>query len=210
MIRCVYFTLKYMHCPHGVIITIYTNMYSVENLLLAYCCIYFLKKLYSREGESRGWGENSWKKRRSQGIQNLQTSVPPCDGFIFQFRIWGQRWYQKAFVLEIVFNITSSSQAPEICLDLHPGTNYNISLQAVSSALPVVVYLTTQIAGNSRITAFGLMKLPQSCRKPTYYCSFLSWSTKLEGEGRDETKCQLNLDSINNLWVKSLLGVWNS
>lgn len=97
----------------------------------------------------RGWGENSWKKRRSQGIQNLQTSVPPCDGFIFQFHIWGQRWYQKAFVLEIVFNITSSSQAPEICLDLHPGTNYNVSLQALSSALPVVIYLTTQIAGNN-------------------------------------------------------------
>lgn len=159
-----------MHCPHGVIITIYTNMYSVENLLLAYRCIYFLKKLSRREGG----GENSRKKRRSQGIQNLQTSVPPCDGFIFQFHIWGQRWYQKAFVLEIVFNITSSSQAPEICLDLHPGTNYNVSLQAVSSALPVVVYLTTPIAGNSRITAFGLMKLPQSCRKPTYNCSFLS------------------------------------
>ncbi|XP_041513773.1 sushi domain-containing protein 1 isoform X3 [Microtus oregoni] len=65
---------------------------------------------------------------------------------LYLFHIWGQRWYQKAFVLEIIFNITSSSQAPEICLDLHPGTNYNVSLQALSSALPVVIYLTTQIA----------------------------------------------------------------
>lgn len=65
---------------------------------------------------------------------------------LYLFHIWGQRWYQKAFVLEIVFNITSSSQVPEICLDLHPGTNYNVSLQALSSALPVVIYLTTQIA----------------------------------------------------------------
>lgn len=41
-----------MYSPHGVIITICTNMYSVENLLLAYCCVYFLEKLYGA-GEKR-------------------------------------------------------------------------------------------------------------------------------------------------------------
>ncbi|KAH0517119.1 Sushi domain-containing protein 1 [Microtus ochrogaster] len=76
-----------------------------------------------------------WRSLKTANVQEL-----------YLFHIWGQRWYQKAFVLEIVFNITSSSQAPEICLDLHPGTNYNVSLQALSSALPVVIYLTTQIA----------------------------------------------------------------
>uniref|UniRef100_A0A8C2M939 Sushi domain containing 1 n=1 Tax=Cricetulus griseus TaxID=10029 RepID=A0A8C2M939_CRIGR len=64
---------------------------------------------------------------------------------MYLFHIWGQRWNQKTFVPEIVFNTTSHSQAPEICLDLHPGTNYTVSLQALSSALPVVIYLTTQI-----------------------------------------------------------------
>ncbi|XP_051012360.1 sushi domain-containing protein 1 [Acomys russatus] len=64
---------------------------------------------------------------------------------MYLFHVWGQRWYQKAFVQEMVFNTTSSSQAPEICLDLHPGTSYNVSLQALSSALPVVISLTTQI-----------------------------------------------------------------
>lgn len=64
---------------------------------------------------------------------------------MYLFHIWGQRWYQKAFVQEMVFNTTSSSQAPELCLDLRPGTSYNVSLQALSSALPVVIYLTTQI-----------------------------------------------------------------
>ncbi|XP_006900917.1 PREDICTED: sushi domain-containing protein 1 [Elephantulus edwardii] len=59
--------------------------------------------------------------------------------------IWGQRWYQKEFTQEMVFNITTSSQAPEMCLDLRPGTNYNVSLQALSSELPVVISLTTQI-----------------------------------------------------------------
>ncbi|XP_050019672.1 sushi domain-containing protein 1 isoform X3 [Alexandromys fortis] len=76
-----------------------------------------------------------WRSLKTANVEEL-----------YLFHIWGQRWYQKAFVLEIVFNITSSSQAPEFCLDLHPGTNYNVSLQALSSALPVVIYLTTQIA----------------------------------------------------------------
>uniref|UniRef100_A0A8D1FDX4 Sushi domain containing 1 n=1 Tax=Sus scrofa TaxID=9823 RepID=A0A8D1FDX4_PIG len=64
---------------------------------------------------------------------------------MFQFRIRGQRWYQKAFAQEVIFNITASSQTPETCLDLSPGTNYSISIQALSSELPVVISLTTRI-----------------------------------------------------------------
>ncbi|XP_074251276.1 sushi domain-containing protein 1 isoform X4 [Saimiri boliviensis] len=64
---------------------------------------------------------------------------------MYLFHIWGQRWYQKEFVWEMTFNISTSSQDPEVCLELHPGTNYNISLRALSSELPVVVSLTTQI-----------------------------------------------------------------
>ncbi|XP_077904081.1 sushi domain-containing protein 1 isoform X1 [Ictidomys tridecemlineatus] len=65
---------------------------------------------------------------------------------MYLFRIWGQRWYQKEFSQEMIFNTTTSSQAPEMCLDLYPGTNYNVSLWALSSELPVVISLTTQIA----------------------------------------------------------------
>ncbi|XP_007934959.2 sushi domain-containing protein 1 [Orycteropus afer afer] len=64
---------------------------------------------------------------------------------MYSFHIWGQRWYQKEFVKEMVFNITTRSQAPEVCLDLHPGTNYSVTLLALSSELPVVISLTTQI-----------------------------------------------------------------
>ncbi|XP_008999518.2 sushi domain-containing protein 1 isoform X4 [Callithrix jacchus] len=64
---------------------------------------------------------------------------------MYLFHIWGQRWYQKEFVREMTFNISTSSQDPEVCLELHPGTNYNVSLRALSSELPVVVSLTTQI-----------------------------------------------------------------
>ncbi|XP_058301847.1 sushi domain-containing protein 1 isoform X3 [Hylobates moloch] len=64
---------------------------------------------------------------------------------MYLFHIWGQRWYQKEFAQEMTFNISSSSQDPEVCLDLRPGTNYNVSLRALSSELPVVISLTTQI-----------------------------------------------------------------
>ncbi|XP_063506359.1 sushi domain-containing protein 1 isoform X10 [Pongo pygmaeus] len=64
---------------------------------------------------------------------------------MYLFHIWGQRWYQKEFAQEMTFNISSSSRDPEVCLDLRPGTNYNVSLRALSSELPVVISLTTQI-----------------------------------------------------------------
>lgn len=64
---------------------------------------------------------------------------------MYLFRILGQRWYQKEFAQEMIMNTTSSSQAPELCLDLRPGTNYSVSLQALSSQLPVLISLATQI-----------------------------------------------------------------
>ncbi|XP_045435872.1 sushi domain-containing protein 1 isoform X6 [Pipistrellus kuhlii] len=64
---------------------------------------------------------------------------------MYLLRIQGQRWYQKEFAQEITFNITTSSQAPEMCLDLRPGTNYSVSIGAWSSVLPEVISLTTQI-----------------------------------------------------------------
>ncbi|MBZ3878389.1 Sushi domain-containing protein 1 [Sciurus carolinensis] len=65
---------------------------------------------------------------------------------MYLFHIWGQRWYQEEFSQEVIFNTTTSSQAPEMCLDLYPGTDYNVSLWALSSELPVFISLTTQIA----------------------------------------------------------------
>ncbi|XP_029058592.1 sushi domain-containing protein 1 isoform X2 [Monodon monoceros] len=75
-----------------------------------------------------------WRSMKTADIEEM-----------YLFHIWGQRWYQKEFAQEMVFNITASSQAPEMCLDLRPGTNYSVSIQALSSELPVVISLTTQI-----------------------------------------------------------------
>uniref|UniRef100_A0A8C2VUG7 Sushi domain containing 1 n=1 Tax=Chinchilla lanigera TaxID=34839 RepID=A0A8C2VUG7_CHILA len=75
-----------------------------------------------------------WRSTRTAGTEEM-----------YLFRVWGQRWYQKGYTQEMIFNTTTSSQSPEMCLDLHPGTNYNVSLRSLSSELPVVISLTTQI-----------------------------------------------------------------
>ncbi|KAM6184192.1 sushi domain-containing protein 1 [Erethizon dorsatum] len=75
-----------------------------------------------------------WRSTKTAGTEEM-----------YLFHIWGQRWYQKGYTQEMIFNTTTSSQSPEMCLDLHPGTNYNVSLRPLSSELPVVISLTTQI-----------------------------------------------------------------
>ncbi|XP_045152474.1 sushi domain-containing protein 1 [Echinops telfairi] len=83
------------------------------------------------------------------------------------FHIQGQRWYQKEFAQEMVFNVTTSSQAPEVCLDLHPGTNYSISVLAASSRLPVAVSLTTPITGFDLKDRVFLSRVYSVSRSPT-------------------------------------------
>ncbi|KAF6127557.1 sushi domain containing 1 [Phyllostomus discolor] len=75
-----------------------------------------------------------WRNTKIAGIEEM-----------YLLHIQGQRWYQKEFAHEVTFNVTTRSQAPEMCLDLRPGTNYSVSIQALSSARPVVISLTTQI-----------------------------------------------------------------
>lgn len=75
-----------------------------------------------------------WRSKKTAGAEEM-----------YLFHIWGQRWYQKEYAQEMTFNTTTSSQSPEMCLDLHPGTRYNVSLQSLSSELPMVISLTTQI-----------------------------------------------------------------
>ncbi|KAM5328560.1 sushi domain-containing protein 1 isoform 3-T5 [Glossophaga mutica] len=75
-----------------------------------------------------------WRNTKIAGIEEM-----------YLLHIQGQRWYQKEFAHEITFNVTTRSEAPEMCLDLCPGTNYSVSIQALSSAHPAVISLTTQI-----------------------------------------------------------------
>lgn len=63
----------------------------------------------------------------------------------YAFHVQGQRWYQKNFLHEMTFELSTHKQAPEVCLDLQPGTNYSITISMVALNFSLVVSMTTQI-----------------------------------------------------------------
>lgn len=66
-----------------------------------------------------------------------------------QFHVQGQRWYQKNFFHEMTFELSTHKEAPEVCLDLQPGTNYSIKISMVALNFSRLVSMTTQITGRS-------------------------------------------------------------
>ncbi|KAM6187350.1 sushi domain-containing protein 1 isoform 3-T5 [Sarcoramphus papa] len=63
----------------------------------------------------------------------------------YTFHVQGQRWYQKEFFHEMTFNLTTHKQAPEVCLDLQPGTNYSVNISMVALNFSLLVAMTTRI-----------------------------------------------------------------
>ncbi|KAM4878906.1 sushi domain-containing protein 1 isoform 1-T1 [Sylvia borin] len=63
----------------------------------------------------------------------------------YSFHVQGQRWYQKNFFHEMTFELLTHKQAPEVCLDLQPGTNYSINISMVALNFSLLVSMTTQI-----------------------------------------------------------------
>ncbi|NWT83271.1 SUSD1 protein, partial [Lanius ludovicianus] len=63
----------------------------------------------------------------------------------YSFDVQGQRWYQKNFFHEMTFELSTHKEAPEVCLDLHPGTNYSINISMVALNFSLLVSMTTQI-----------------------------------------------------------------
>lgn len=66
-----------------------------------------------------------------------------------QFHVQGQRWYQKEFFHEMTINLTTHKQAPEVCFDLQPGTNYSVNISMVALNFSLLISMTTQITGRS-------------------------------------------------------------
>ncbi|KFV82284.1 Sushi domain-containing protein 1, partial [Struthio camelus australis] len=64
---------------------------------------------------------------------------------IYSFHVQGRRWYQKEFFHEMTFNLTTYKQAPEVCFDLHPGTNYSVNISMVALNFSLLISMTTQI-----------------------------------------------------------------
>ncbi|XP_066194792.1 sushi domain-containing protein 1 isoform X5 [Sylvia atricapilla] len=76
-----------------------------------------------------------WQKKTGRlGVQEMYT-----------FHVQGQRWYQKNFFHEMTFELFTHKQAPEVCLDLQPGTNYSINISMVALNFSLLVSMTTQI-----------------------------------------------------------------
>ncbi|NXL70160.1 SUSD1 protein, partial [Leptocoma aspasia] len=63
----------------------------------------------------------------------------------YSFHVQGRRWYQKNFFHEMTFELSTHEQAPEVCLDLQPGTNYSINISMVALNFSLLVSMTTQI-----------------------------------------------------------------
>ncbi|XP_030323847.1 sushi domain-containing protein 1 [Calypte anna] len=63
----------------------------------------------------------------------------------YSFHVQGHRWYQKEFFHEMTFNLTTRKQAPEVCFDLQPGTNYSVNISMVALNFSLLVSLTTEI-----------------------------------------------------------------
>ncbi|XP_073201738.1 sushi domain-containing protein 1 isoform X11 [Lepidochelys kempii] len=86
---------------------------------------------------------------------------------IYSFHIQGRRWYQKEFFHERAFNLTIYGQTPEVCLDLHPGTNYTVNISTAALDLSVLVSMTTPIIDLSptlqHMTLAGLGSVTAIC-----------------------------------------------
>ncbi|XP_068278998.1 sushi domain-containing protein 1 isoform X5 [Nyctibius grandis] len=63
----------------------------------------------------------------------------------YSFHVQGQRWYQEEFFHEMIFSLTTNKQAPEVCFDLQPGTNYSVNISMVALNFSLLVSMTTQI-----------------------------------------------------------------
>ncbi|XP_075450127.1 sushi domain-containing protein 1 isoform X2 [Ascaphus truei] len=66
---------------------------------------------------------------------------------LYEFNIFGTRWHQKDFVHEMTFNFTTDKEFPTVCLDLLQGTNYTVTITAVSPELSEIrINITVQTA----------------------------------------------------------------
>ncbi|KAM6304153.1 sushi domain-containing protein 1 isoform 8-T12 [Podargus strigoides] len=71
------------------------------------------------------FNETCVKWQRKTGKLGLQET--------YTFHIQGQRWDEKTFSEDAIFNITTSEDNPKVCLDLNSGSNYVVNITTISS-----------------------------------------------------------------------------
>lgn len=74
--------------------------------------------------------------------------------------IKGQRLYSMESVHEETVNVTTESRTPEVCLDLHQGTNYTMSISTAPPTRSVPAFIGFQTAGRWRWSLIASQKMP--------------------------------------------------
>ncbi|XP_054665985.1 sushi domain-containing protein 1 isoform X5 [Grus americana] len=75
-----------------------------------------------------------WQRKTGRlGVQQTYT-----------FHILGQRWDEKTFSEDAIFNITTSEDNPKVCLDLNSSSNYVVNITTISST-DVTVSVTVAV-----------------------------------------------------------------
>ncbi|XP_038660104.1 sushi domain-containing protein 1 isoform X11 [Scyliorhinus canicula] len=63
----------------------------------------------------------------------------------YSFQIQGQRSYQSEFIFETSFNYSTADDAPVVCLNLQPGTNYTVNITALTLQHSAHLQLSTAV-----------------------------------------------------------------
>ncbi|NWR36685.1 SUSD1 protein, partial [Tachuris rubrigastra] len=79
-----------------------------------------------------------WQRKTGRlGVQKTYT-----------FHILGQRWDEKKFSEDVIFNISTSEDNPQVCLELNPASNYMVNITTMSSKnITVSVTVSVQTKG---------------------------------------------------------------
>ncbi|KAM9262858.1 sushi domain-containing protein 1 isoform 2-T2 [Morus bassanus] len=86
------------------------------------------------------FNETCVKWQRKSGRLGVQET--------YTFHILGQRWDEKTFSEDAIFNITTSEDNPKVCLDLKSGSNYVVNITTLSSTnitVSVTVAVQTKV-----------------------------------------------------------------
>ncbi|KAM9367978.1 sushi domain-containing protein 1 [Phaethornis superciliosus] len=102
------------------------------------------------------FNETCVKWQRKTGRPGMQE--------IYTFHILGQRWDEKVFSEDVIFNISTSEDNPRVCLDLNSGSNYVVNITTISST-NISVSVTVAVQTKVREAFNNLLIFNDTCLK---------------------------------------------
>ncbi|XP_074876859.1 sushi domain-containing protein 1 isoform X3 [Buteo buteo] len=86
--------------------------------------------------------------RETYTVSEAAFEIGSSLSWLILFHILGQRWDEKTFSEDAIFNITTSEDNPKVCLDLNSGSNYVVNITTISSTnitISVTVAVQTKV-----------------------------------------------------------------